>query len=245
MAHVGETATAPPRPVTNGRVVRRRSPIPGGRALFGGLLVTAAGVGLFAAYQRAAAGPQQAFVVARHDVTMGTRLQRDDLAMVRMDLAPAVRSRAFANAEVLVGATVLGPLAGGELVQRGSVTRGTSSSTDREVTVPIERTRVVSGLRDGERVDVLVTYGSGGDAYTVAAVRQAVVVRVDRSRGSLGDSSVVLVTLSLSRSGDVLAVAHGSRAGLLTLVRATGVQSGNDATTYRSPQATSSPSSSQ
>ena len=43
--------------------------------------------------------------VARHDVTMGTRLQRDDLAMVRMDLAPAVRSRAFASAEVLVGAT--------------------------------------------------------------------------------------------------------------------------------------------
>jgi hypothetical protein len=175
---------------------------------------------------------------------MGTRLQRDDVAMVRMDLAPAVRDRAFADAQVLVGATVLGPLTGGELVQRGSVTRATSSATDREVTVPIERTRIVSGLRDGERVDVLVTYGTGGDAYTVAAVRQAVVVRVDRSRGSLGDSAVVLVTLSLSRSGDVLAVAHGSRAGLLTLVRATGVQPGNDATTYRSPQGISSPSSS-
>jgi hypothetical protein len=123
------------------------------------------------------------------------------------------------------------------------VTRTAGSATDREVTVPIERTRVVSGLRDGERVDILVTYGTGRDAYTVAAVRQAVVVRVDRSRGSLGDSSVVLVTLSLSRSSDVLAVAHGSRAGLLTLVRSNGAQSGNDATTYRSPQAT--PSSSQ
>jgi Flp pilus assembly protein CpaB len=217
--------------------------LPGGRALFGGLLVTAAGVGLFAAYQRTAAGPQQAFAVARHDVTMGTRLQRDDLAMLRMDLAPAVRDRAFADPDVLVGATVLGPLAAGELVQRGSVTRTAGSATDREVTVPIERTRVVSGLRDGERVDILVTYGTGRDAYTVAAVRQAVVVRVDRSRGSLGDSSVVLVTLSLSRSSDLLAVAHGSRAGLLTLVRSTGAQSGNDATTYRSPQAT--PSSSQ
>ena len=242
MAYVGETATAPARPVPNGRVVRRRSPIPGGRALFGGLLVTAAGVGLFAAYQRAAAGPQQAFAVARHDVTMGTRLQRDDLAMVRMELAPAVRSRAFANAQVLVGATVLGPIAEGELVQRGSVTRATGSTSDREITVPIERTRVVNGLRDGERVDVLVTYGTGGDAYTVAAVRQAVVVRVDRSRLSLGDSSVVLVTLSLSRSADVLAVAHGSRTGGLTLVRSTGVQSGNDANTYRPPQATSSSS---
>jgi Flp pilus assembly protein CpaB len=244
VVHVGETATAPSRPVPNGRVVRRRSSLPGGRALIGGLLVTAAGVGLFAAYQRAAAGPQRAYVIARHDVTMGTRLQRDDLAMVRMDLAPAVRGRAFANADVLVGATILGPLAGGELVQRGAVTRSTGAATDREVTVPIERTRVVSGLRDGERVDVLVTYGTGADAYTVTAVRQAVVVRVDRSRTSLGDSSVVLVTLTLSRSNDVLAVAHGSRAGQLTLARATGAQSGNDATTYRSPQATPTPSSS-
>jgi hypothetical protein len=213
--------------------------------LFGGLLVTAAGVGLFAAYQHAAAGPQKAFAVARHDITMGTRLQRDDVVMVRMDLAPAVQARAFADADILVGATVLGPVAGGELVQRGAVTRSTASATDHEVTLPIERTRVVSGLRDGERVDVLVTYGTGGDAYTVTAVRQAVVVRVDRARGSLGDSSAVLVTLALSRGNDALAVAHGSRAGLVTLVRAPGAQTNSDVATYRSPPAISSPSSSQ
>ena len=242
MVHVGEATTAPARPPsTNGRVVRRQSTLPGGRALVGGILVTAAAVGLFAAYQRAAEGPRQSYVVARHDLTVGSRLHRSDLALERMDLAPAVRPRAFVNADAIVGATVLGPLAAGELIQRASLARPSGSPTDREVTIPIERVRMVSGLRDGERVDVLVTFGTGVDAYTVAAVRQALVVRVDRARGSLGDSSAVLVTLALSRGSDTLAVAHGSRAGQITLARSTGVPASSDPNTYRSPPATPSP----
>jgi Flp pilus assembly protein CpaB len=235
VVHVGETAAVPARTAGNGRVVQRRAPFPGGRALLGGLLVTVAGVGLFAAYQRAAAGPRQSYVVARHDVAMGSRLQREDLTTVPMDLGADQAARAFSDPEVLVDATVLGPLAQGELVQRGGVARSPADASEREVTVPIERTRLVSGLRGGERVDVLVTYGTGSEAATVTAVHQATVVRVDRSRGSLGDSSVVLVTLALSRGSDVLAVAHGSRAGALTLVRTTTTAAGGDPGSYRTP----------
>ena len=242
MTHVGEVGTVPTTPPPlNGRVVRRRSPFPGGRALFGGLLVTAAGVGLFAAYQRAAAGPQHAYAVARHDVTMGSRLRRGDVVMQAMDLSASVRARAFANVDFVIGTTMLGPLAAGELIQRGMVTRLAGGVADREVTVPIERTRILSGLRDGERVDVLITYGTGLEAYTVTAVRQAAVLRVDRARGSFGDSSVVLVTLAFGRSGDAVAVAHGSRAGLVTLVRASSSALNGDAPIYRSPPSTSSP----
>ena len=202
------------------RAVLRRRSLPGGRAVAGGLLVAAAAVGLFAAANRAAAKPHHPYVVARSRVEPGTRLQASDLARRRLDLPPSIRSRAFDDPSVLVGAVAIAPLAPGELVQASAVVARPAAGT-REVSFPVERGHLPLGIKDGERLDVIATYGSGDEAVSTVVVRQAQVVGVERSRGSLGESGAV-VTVALDQPGDVVALAHALRLGKITLARATG-----------------------
>ena len=91
-------AVAAPRTLT-----RRRS-LPGGRAVVGGLLVTASAVGLFAASGAASDGPRAAYVVATHDIGAGQRFGPDDLALVRLDLPTRQRSRSYTSIGTLVPA---------------------------------------------------------------------------------------------------------------------------------------------
>jgi Flp pilus assembly protein CpaB len=200
----------------------------------GGLLVAASAVGLYASYARAAGGPRHAYVVLAHSVPVGTELRASDLRLAPMDLPPAVQRRVFDSRAELVGATVIGPLDAGELVQQASVVRTHGVPGGQELTIPIERSRMLPGLKPGERVDVLVTYGSGTDAFTFAAARQALVVSVERSRSSFGDStSSALLTVALDRPADSVAVAHASRAGQLTLVRSTAARGPAEPSLYR------------
>lgn len=208
--------------------------------MVGALLVAASAVGLYAAASRAGAGSRHSYVVLRNHVAIGTKLEAADLTLVRADLPRALRARAFDNPRVLVGATVIGPVEVGELLQAGSVLRTRNGAGDQQLSFAVDRSRVVTGLKEGERVDILVTYGTGAEAYTMAAVRQALVESVDRSKGSLSDRADVVLTISLGRSTDSLAVAHGARAGQLTVVRstpATDVEPGP----YRPPGGAASP----
>src|SRR4051812_23452426 len=109
----------PRRAAENGkgapRPIARRRGLPNGRALAGGLLVSLAALGIFAAYRGAAAGPSGAYVVARHDLTVGSRIGPGDVSVVRMDLPAGVRRSAFTRVSGVIGATVVGPLSDGEL----------------------------------------------------------------------------------------------------------------------------------
>jgi Flp pilus assembly protein CpaB len=205
-----------------GRTVSRRRGLPGSRAVVGGFLVAAAAVGLFAAASRSSGGPDHSYVVARQELTAGTRLQASDLELVPMELAPALRGRVFDAPEPLVGATLVSPLGAGELVQSSAVVARKADSASRELSFTLERGRVGAGIKQGERADLLATYGTGNDAFTTVVVRQALLVAIDRPRTSAGDTGPTTVTVAVDDPADALALAHALQLGKITLVRATG-----------------------
>jgi len=188
----------------------------------GGLLVAAAAVGLFAAASNSGAGPDHSYVVARQDLPAGTRLQVSDLQLVPMELADALRSHVFDKAEPLVGATLLAPLGAGELVQSSAVVARKGDTASRELSFTLERGQVGNAVKQGERIDLLATYGSGNDAFTTVVARQVLLVGIDRPRSSSGDSGPSMVTVALDDPADAVALAHAVQLGKITLVRATG-----------------------
>lgn len=246
MAERTIVAPGPPgsTPVSNGltgRVVRRRRSLPGGRAVAGAFLVTLAAVGTFAGYTKATADTRVRYIAASHDLTIGQRINSGDLAYARANLPAFLAARAYRTPGPLVGAVVVGPIARGELVQSSSVLRRPGASVGREISFPVETARALDGhLQPGEYVDLLATYGTGSEAYTVAVVRSARVVDVSTPKGGLGDSRNQIVTLSVTGSEQALAVAHSVNAGSITLVRSADgagtISSGPSS--YRSPAPT-------
>lgn len=208
-------------PVRGPRPLRRRRSLPGSRAVVGGLLVAAAAVGLFAAYARVEGGPSQSFVVARHQIAAGSRLEPSDLRLEPMDLPPALTGRAFERVADLVGTTLLTPLEQGELLQASAVALTPPGGAGRVVSFPVERGRL-GRLKQGERIDVLATYGSGADAYTAIVLRRALVTQIERGGSSLGDSGATVLTVAVDNPADELAMAHALQLAKLTVVVASG-----------------------
>lgn len=244
---MSDVAYAPQRPPGNaagppngGRPLRRRSTLPSGRAVVGGLLVALSALGTFAAYTRATAGPTHSYAVAGRDLPIGTQLTAGDLLLLPMDLPPLVAEQAtFSSPRELVGATVIGPVRRGELVQTADVVRKRSGPAELEVSFSIESSRALAGsLRPGEQVDVLATFGGGGDSYSVVVVRHARVLDTARSGSSLGQGRTETVTLAVANSEEALGLTHAINAGEVTLVRSTGSSgSGAAGQTYRAPAA--------
>lgn len=204
------------------RLVRPRRSLPGGRAVVGAFLVTLAAVGTFVAYVQATSQPTTLYVVARHNLNLGDRLAASDLALAPMRLpAEMAARRAFTKAAApgLVGATVVAPMATGELIQASALMAG-GPAGDRQLSFAIDPARAVGGhLVSGESVDVLATFGTGAEATTSVVVRGArVVSRID-SGGSLGAKASEVIVLELTSASDTLAVTHAVDSGQLTLVR--------------------------
>ena len=204
------------------RTVRRRRGLPGTRAVLGGLLVAVAGVGMFAASSRSSSGPDESYVVTSRPLAAGARLQASDLDLVPMDLGPELRAHTFESRQVLLGATLIAPLGAGELVQASAVVARSGEAASRELSFTLERGRVSPGVKEGERADLLATYGGGNDAFTSVVVRQALIVGIERPRSSSGDSGPSTVTVSVDDPTDALALAHATQLGKITLVRSTG-----------------------
>jgi Flp pilus assembly protein CpaB len=211
---------APPPTISSAPLdVRRRRPLPGGRAAIGALLVAVAAVGTFAAASGATADPRRPYLVARADLPVGHRLARSDLAVGRMDLpAYLARGHAFspADAEGLVGSLVVGPVARGELLQRSALrTDGPAAPTGRQVSFPIDPASAVGGrLQPGEYVDVLATYND----TTATVVRAARVVEA-KDRGGLSGGDSLTLTLDVASAEAAMAVAHAVNQGHITVVR--------------------------
>lgn len=231
LARAGENGHDP----AGARRVSRRRPLPAGRALVGGLLVAVAAVGLYSAYTQTESGPSQSYTVASRALPAGTRLAPADLVLAPAELPDAVAVRAFADPDVLVEATLIAPLAAGELVQASAVVVKESDPASREVTFAISRDALPPSLEHGEQVDVLATYGSGGDALTVPVVRSVPLVALESPTGRLGDESTAVLTLALAGPDDSLALAHAVSVGQLTVVRATGAPQLAPDAAYRQP----------
>jgi hypothetical protein len=86
----------------------------------------------------------------------------------------------------------------------------------------VERGHLSPSLEEGERVDLVATFGNGNDAFTTVVLRNAQVVSIDRGKSSLGDAGGAVIAVSVDDEADEVAVAHAIEQGKLTVVRATG-----------------------
>lgn len=212
-----------------------RASLGGTRALVGGLLVAVAAVGFFAAYADLEAGPSTSFVVARRDLPAGARLGPGDLGTEAMDLPAAVAGRSFTDTAVLDGATLVAPLAAGELVQSSSVVAKPSGAASRELTFAVAGVALASTVEAGERIDVLATYGSGEGAFTEVVAADVVVVAMATLDGRLGEPGSRSLTLALDDPAQALAVSHALQAARVTILRATGAEPLGPVTRYGQP----------
>jgi len=205
------------------RRIDRRVPLPGGRAVVGGLLVALAAVGVFAAWTGATDEPTRPVVVARGDVRPGDVLDPADLEVRELDIPDALASSAYSDPAGLVGAVAVAPLAEGDLVQHSAVVERAAGAEGAaaELSFAIDSDRAVDGrLQVGERVDVLATFGTGIDAETEVVVQGAQVLSATRDDRGVGAVRLVL-TLGLD-GDDVVALTHAVRAGEVTVVRTAG-----------------------
>ncbi len=200
------------------------TPLPGRRAVVGGLLVAMSVLGTFAVANGATSTTPTDVVVASRDLSPGSVLKASDLTTI------PVTGRAFGGAIVdpamVVGATVVGPIRQGELLQPGTLVRR-GAPPRREVSFSLPAARALSGdLRPGETVDVLGTDKTGGTGATTA-VAGALVLKVDRSgTAALGSHGDVTVSVAVRDAGDATALVSAVDSGHITLVRTTGIPDG-------------------
>ena len=213
------------------RVAARPAVMPGTRAVVGALLCVLAALLTIAAYARANRAPTTTYVVAAGDLEPGAAIERNDVQLVTMHLPAPLRARAVDRIDDLIGATLLGPVAKGELVQIGNVIKKAGGPSSQEFSFPISSAFAAAGrLRGGERVDVIATFGTGeaADAQIVAA--NVLIAHVDRPASGLGASGdTLVVTLAVTPDVDAVRLARAVAVGKVMLVRTTGVERGGAA----------------
>ena len=208
-----ERAEAPARTITRRRELPRR------RAIFGGFLVALSAVGVFAAYRRAESPPPTSFVVVLGDVAPGHRLAASDLALVPMDLPPAQAATAYQDEGSLVGAVASGALTADSIVTRADVRTSPGYVAAAEFSFALDASHALGGsVQAGEFVDVVATYGSGNDAFTMTVVRDAQVISHGQG-DSLAGSGTMDVRLGLAGTDEALALAHAVTQAEMFLVR--------------------------
>lgn len=211
-------ATAPPDAPGVGRIRRLRQ-LPGGRAVVGGFLVSAATVGVFAAYLDAAGPPERTYVVAAADLPVGHVLEPADLGVVAADLPPALAEAAYDDPDEVLGAVTLAPVGRHGLVQRGQLGEDRADLALHEVSVPVPAAHALDGaLRAGDRVDVLAVAAREGEA-AAAVARDALVLAVGGGDGGLGARDDLTLTLGVGDGGQVRELAQAAVAGDLIVVR--------------------------
>lgn len=205
-------------------LLKRRRPLPGGRAVVGGFLVALAAVGMFAAYLHATARHQTQFVVASRSLAVGHRIVPGDLSTAAMELPRTLADQeTFRSPRALLGAVVVGPVRAGELVQASDVVSTPGAPGMRSLSFSIDTSRAVDGtLQVGDTVDVIATFGSGSGASTVAVARGVRIVAVANAASSLtNDGSSQVITLAVN-SSDLLGLVQAINSGQVVIVRSTG-----------------------
>lgn len=225
------------------RRIRRVRSLPGGRAVVGALLVTAAAVGVFASYLDATAEPDTRYVVVTGDLPVGTvltdELVRDTrtLGLLPLDLPPLLAANSIPAGQALdlVGQVVTAPLVAGDLVSRSALSRSTVDDDVVRVSFAIDPARAVGGaIEPGDRVDVAVTHGSGTDSFTFYVVRAALVADVRVGDGGIGRAAMVL-SLALPDDVDVLALISAVETGEVVVTRSSRLGAGHEVPPYTPP----------
>ena len=197
--------------------ISRRRGLPGGRAVLGGVLMAVAAVGVFIAVDQAGREPSDTIVVAARPIRPGAVLEPSDLRTEDGELPD--RALGFASVDAVVGHVALGPIGDGEVVQPGSVTDDADAGDVHEVAITLPRGQIAVGrLKQGERVDVFVTY----DEVTQSVVRGTTVVQIGtEDDGSLTSDREITLVVAVPSGDAVAALVHALRTGDVTVVRST------------------------
>lgn len=209
----------------DGPQLRRGSRLPSGRALVGGLLVALATIGAIV-LSGSSEDAAISVVVAAKTIEAGTPLNAEVLEVVHMVLPEELVHNTFGQVDSLKGTVARSHLEPGDILQRGGTIAATAAqrlaAPTREVSLRLDADRVVDGnLENGDRIDVLATYGTGSGAYTVVVLTDAAVLAVRNLDSSLGASRSVVLTLALESRADTVALAHASDVANVTVVRTT------------------------
>jgi hypothetical protein len=230
-AHPGAPPPPPAPPATPpaSRTIARRPGLPGGRAVLGALLVVTAGVGTFTLGGNDDDGPSGRYPVLVRSVDPGDTVDDEVVEWRPMDLDPDVAARTFemrADGDGEFRAAIaLVPMSRGELLQRSDVAdidAGREGLASAQLSIPVPVDRTPPGLRRGERIAVLATYGSGDGATTVPTVQAATVLAYDSDPEAIGASDRGRLTLALDDTTALVATAHAAQVAELTVVRTTG-----------------------
>jgi len=212
-----DTPAAPARPV-----VRRRRPLPGGRAVFGGFLVAVAVVGTVAAQQAASGPPSTRYVVAARTLTAGRALGPGDLTTRAVDLPGPLAARSYRSSEPLIGRVLAATLAAGELVQASALAPRGPLAGEREVSFTSDPARSLGQrVGPGDVVDLYATSGQGDGGNTELVVRSARIIDRQGRQGAAG----FIYTVALRDPASVDALVRAAALGSLTVVRATAAAS--------------------
>lgn len=202
---------------TPSRALTRRRTLPGGRSVVGGLLVTTAAVGLFAAYDAASADPSASYVVATREIQAGEAVAPGDLGLVAIDLPLAQRAVSFTDPEVLVGTITTARIGEGQLLQSTLVAAALPDGVV-QVSVPVDPANAMNGndLRS-RRVDVVVTTTDGGTPTVATVARRVRVADIVTGDANLGNRGQLTVVLEVD-ADDAEAVAMAGATGTISLL---------------------------
>lgn len=205
-------------------IIGRRTTLPNRRAIAGGLLVALAVLGTFALSASASADGRRPYVIAARDLSAGHVVGADDVALVRLSLDGSVAQSGFTGEEAVVGATLVGPIRSGELVQAGSVSTRREATGLPQISFAIPAARALGGdLKSGETIDVLFMAKNSDAGFAEVAVSDATVAKVAGNSGSVGRNGEVTVTLTLRNRTEAAALVAALNSGTVTLGRTTGV----------------------
>jgi Flp pilus assembly protein CpaB len=206
------------------RSIKPRRSLPGARAIAGGALIAVAFVGTYAAAAGAGSNDLQPVVVAARNLQPGHRIDVSDLKVVHMELTAETTDRVVRSRDAVVGSTLAGPLATGELVQKSALIAKTSSAQQVEVSFSVVASRALDGrIQQGETIDVLATDKSEQTPTARVAVTNATVVRVAGANGgSIGRSGDITITVAVNSTLEAAALTAAVDSGQITLVRTTG-----------------------
>ena len=166
------------------------------RRIAAGLLVALATV---AALRPDPAGEPQDVVVALHDLSPGSTLTADDVAL-RQRPATTLPEGAVTSLRAVMGATLAGPSRRGEVLTDARVlgsrlTELSAGPDGRVVPVHLADGAVAELLRPGDVVDILGSPTGESEPRPRVVAADAIVVLVSAKPAGGGDGRIVLVAL--------------------------------------------------
>lgn len=182
----------------------------------GAFLVTAAAVGVFAAYLDATAAPSTSWLVAATEIAPGDVVEAGDLDTVAIEVPELQQGQLVPASRLddIAGRVALGPVREGDLVQWTTVlaVEAPDAATTFTFSLPANRVAFRGDLAAGDTIDIVATYSD----TTVYVARD---VRLLANPATAAGDGGATITIAVEEPDTVLAVANALDAAQVFVVR--------------------------